>query len=65
MITKSFTIVRKPVSVSCAACIKYKRRPPGVMFRLTLSRLEEGLGHEGFECDKCGERVKYMPQKEG
>ena len=44
-----------------AACHKAKRLH-GVMFRLTLSRLEEGLGHEGFQCDKCGERVKYVPE---
>ena len=59
---KPFTIVRKPVGVGCPACAKAKRLH-GVMFRLTLSRLEEGLGHEGFQCDKCGERIKYVPER--
>lgn len=54
-------IVRKPVGINCAKCCKVARRPPGVMVRINLSRLEEGLGHEGFQCGKCGERVKYVP----
>jgi hypothetical protein len=59
---KPFIVTHKPVGVGCPACHKAKRLH-GVMFRLTLSRLEEGLGHEGFECDKCGERIKYVPKE--
>lgn len=53
-------VVRKPVEVTCGAL-----KCTGVMWRLTLSRLEEGLGHEGFACDKCGRRVKYVPPAGG
>jgi hypothetical protein len=71
---KPFTIVRTPVGVNCSGHGHHVvgSIPPakgatakcmGVMFRLTLSRLEEGLGHEGFECDKCGRRVKYVPEQ--
>lgn len=49
-----FVIVRKPVGVACGGKCR------GVLFRVTLSRLEEGLGHEGFECDTCHRRVKYV-----
>jgi hypothetical protein len=51
-------IVRKPLGVGCPKCKK------GVLFRVTLSRLEEGLGHEGFRCDPCGYAVKYVPPRE-
>lgn len=55
---RTFTIVRKPiVTVGCPKCKK------GVLFRVTLSRLEEGLGHEGFRCDPCGYAVKYVPRE--
>jgi len=66
-------ITNKPVGVNCNA-----KKPavvgalysapggdnkcPGVMFRRDLSRIEEGLGHEGYMCDKCGRRVKYVPK---
>ncbi len=51
-------IVRKPVeTVRCGAGCA------GVLMRVGLSRLEEGLGHEGFECDVCRRRVKYVPEK--
>ena len=64
-------VVRKPVGVCCSgqghhvvgAIWPAKGATPmcrGVMGRVTLSRLEEGLGHEGFECDKCHRRVKYV-----
>lgn len=61
--------VRKPVGVNCGAkrCVVGGIPPvegggmcQGVMSRIALSRLEEGLGHEGFECDKCHRRVKYI-----
>lgn len=59
---KPFKIVNKPVGVACPACAMGKNEPgKGVMFRIPLSRIEEGMGHEGFECDKCGERRKYVP----
>ncbi len=68
---KPFVIVRKPVGIGCGS--KARRvvgsiEPAkgggacdGTMLRLTLSRIEEGLGHEGFECTKCHRRVKYVP----
>lgn len=55
-------VVRKPVGVTCSACVKAGRpRSASVMLRISLSRLEEGLGHEGFECNVCHTRVKYVP----
>lgn len=56
---KVCVVVKRPVeNVNCPACTKTER---GVLFRVDLSRLEEGLGHEGFECDRCRYRVKYVP----
>jgi len=50
------TITRKPISkASCPACKK------GWLWRASLSRLEEALGHEGFHCDRCNHAVKYVP----
>lgn len=46
----------KPIAIKCKQC----RR--GVMVRIHLSRIEEGLGHEGFQCDVCGEKAKYVPK---
>lgn len=52
-----YVITNKPiVHVACGA------RCCGVLMRQTLSRLEEGLGHEGFKCESCGRMVKYVPQ---
>lgn len=57
--TTAFEITRKPVaSIRCGAC----RR--GTLWAVQLSRLEEGLGHEGYACDKCGHRIKYVPKNE-
>jgi len=57
-----FTITRKPVEkAGCPKC----RRPTGtagVLCRVTLSRLEEGLGHEGFKCNACDYALKYVPR---
>ena len=53
-------ITRKPVEKG--ACPKCANKFRGVLFRIQLSRLEEGLGHEGFRCDKCGYSVKYVPE---
>lgn len=36
----------------------------GLMWRVDLSRLEEALGHEGYECDSCGVRIKTIPDSE-
>lgn len=58
--SKPFHVTHKPVEVGCPVCAKNKKY--GVMYRLTLSRLEEGLGHEGFECGSCGHRLKYVPK---
>ena len=54
------TVVRKPVGLVCAARVAGKKCG-GVMGRIDLSRLEEGLHHEGFECAACHRRVKYVP----
>lgn len=54
---KATDIVRKPItSIVCG-----KSGCKGTLWRLSLSRLEEGLGHEGFCCEKCGRTVKYVP----
>jgi hypothetical protein len=50
------TIQRRPVEVTCGVA-----KCRGVMTRINLSRLEEGLLHEGFECASCHRRVKYVP----
>lgn len=60
MKVRPFIITHEPVNIGCV-----KRGCRGVMLRVTLSRLEEGLGHEGFACDHCGHRIKYVPKKEG
>jgi hypothetical protein len=71
MTEKPMVVVHKPVGVNCSGQGPHvtgsiwpaKGATPmcrGVMGRITLSRLEEGLGHEGFKCDKCGRRVKYV-----
>lgn len=53
-----YKITNKPiVYVACGLPCR------GVLMRQTLSRLEEGLGHEGFKCDKCNRRVKYVPKE--
>lgn len=70
----TYIITKVPVGVNCDAkkpavvgALAAAPRGPegcrGVMSRVTLSRLEEGLGHEGFECDKCHRKVKYVPPK--
>jgi hypothetical protein len=57
------TVTHKPITnVACPACAKATPQRRGVLFRVDLSRLEEGLGHEGFQCDKCGHTVKYVPK---
>lgn len=67
-----YIITHKPiVHVGCGALTvthpmgKTVSKCNGVLMRQTLSRIEEGLGHEGFMCDACGRRVKYVPPKEG
>ena len=63
-----YTITRKTVPIACGTSLGDERlvRHPkscgGVLARVTLSRLEEGLGHEGFRCDKCGRGVKRVPE---
>lgn len=50
-------IVNKPVvDINCPKCKK------GILWRTDLSRLEEGLGHEGFTCEKCKHSIKYVPK---
>lgn len=35
----------------------------GLLWRADLSRLEEGLGHEGYRCDTCKVFVKTVPDE--
>lgn len=57
----NMTITDKPVTkVTCNS-----RGCKGTLWRITLSRLEERLGHEGFKCAKCMRRVKYVPSPGG
>lgn len=66
-----YIVVRKPVGVNCNGLTVRGGIPSaagggkcgGVMMRKDLSRLEEGLGHEGFECNVCHRRVKYVPKE--
>lgn len=62
-------ITNKPVGVNCGnrlviggvpAAPGGNKKCQGLMARVTLSRLEEGLGHEGFVCTSCKRRVKYV-----
>ena len=70
----NMTITKKPVGINCSSTRPVVGSPlpaapggnpkcPGVMSRIDLSRLEEGLGHEGFECSSCHRRVKYVPAR--
>lgn len=69
-VIKPMTVVRQPVGVNCGSGsgrvvgsippAKGGGKCSGLMRRIDLSRLEEGLGHEGYECDKCGRRLKYI-----
>lgn len=52
-------ISNKPVTLTCM-----KHGCCGVLWSIDLSRMETCLNHEGFKCDTCGRRVKYVP-KEG
>ena len=57
------TVTHKPVTnVNCPVCAKADPQRYGVLFRVDLSRLEEGLGHEGFQCNKCAHTIKFVPK---
>ena len=49
-------VTTKPVPVDCMI-----DGYAGIYFSVTVSRLESGLGHEGYACDKCGHKVKHVP----
>ncbi len=51
-------VTSESVKVACD-----KNECKGVLWRVDLSRLEEGLGHEGYKCDVCKRTVKYVPKK--
>lgn len=53
-------IHRGAVRVGCTA-----KDCRGLMWRIDLSRLEEALGHCGYQCDTCGLRIKTVPQQGG
>ncbi len=68
-----FVVTHKPIEhVACGASVTpttsrmvaTNGKCRGVLMRQMLSRIEEALGHEGFACDACGRRVKYVPPKE-
>lgn len=50
-------VTSEPVKINCG-----KNKCKGVLWRVDLSRLEEGLKHEGYKCDVCGRKVKYVPK---
>jgi len=56
MTTEPMIVVRVPPELRHAGC-------GGVWWQtsLAISRLEHGLGHEAYRCEKCGERIKYVP----
>ena len=72
VIAKPMVIVREPVGVNCGSGLgrvvgsippaKGGGKCNGIMRRINLSRMEDGLGHEGFECDRCSRRVKFVPR---
>lgn len=49
-------IVKKHPSPGCSC----KR---GAYFRVDLSRMEDGLGHVGYQCDACGDLVKVVTEQ--
>jgi hypothetical protein len=69
-------VTNKPVeTIACPKCNPGAKKlgrsflatlaPGGILCRVDLSRLEEGLGHEGFKCDnpRCGHTIKYVPKE--
>lgn len=50
------------IAIDDARCRKCKK---GICFRVDVSRLEEGLGHEKFRCDHCGAMFKIIPKEGG
>lgn len=72
--SKRYTATTMPVGIGCGSTsrlvvgalppVKGGRKCGGLMNRVTLSRLEESLGHEGFECAKCGRRIKRVPKEQ-
>ena len=50
-------VTKKPVGLYCDVRKIGKGKCGGVLWRLQLSRLEEGLGHEGYRCEKWGRPV--------
>jgi len=64
--------IKRGKPLHCPPCKQAKRATGAVsehlglvakmtLMRVSLSRLEEGLGHEGFKCDNCKTLVRVVP----
>jgi hypothetical protein len=40
-------------------------RGRGICHAVPVSRLEAGIGHEKFRCDRCGQLWKIIPSRDG
>lgn len=62
-------ITHVPVNAICGARPRIPRqfgpKCDGVMFPVAVSRLEAGLGHQTYQCDRCGRQVKHVPRDPG
>ena len=38
------------------------KRAKALLFRVDASKLEESLGHHVYQCEKCGVKVKVVPE---
>jgi hypothetical protein len=53
-------ITDSKVGTFCPDC----GRAGGAMFSVPVSRIEESLGHQVYECDKCHARYKSISNQE-
>ncbi len=67
-------VIKHGKPLHCPTCKKAKRATGAVstdqryvarmtLMRVSLSRLEEGLGHEAFRCEKCDTTIKVIPKE--
>jgi hypothetical protein len=52
--------MKTATDIYCRECAKSKRK--AVCVRVDQSRLEEGLGHATYECERCHVRYKIRPE---
>jgi DNA-directed RNA polymerase subunit M/transcription elongation factor TFIIS len=54
-------------SLRCPKCRKANAQkdgwPAGILWRVTQSRLEDGLGHRTYQCDHCGAKHKFTGER--